>query len=59
MHLRVLRLEGREVLGVFTGDAPRPAYFILLSWDAEGRVGAIRDYRYAPYVAAEAEIEPG
>jgi RNA polymerase sigma factor (sigma-70 family) len=59
VHLRVLRLEGRDVLGVFAGDAPRPAYFILLAWDAEGRVSAIRDYRYAPYVAAEAEIDVG
>ncbi len=59
VRLRTGRLEGRDVLGVFVGDAARPAYFILLEWDADGRVIAIRDYRYAQYVAAEAEFEPG
>ena len=59
VRLAVGRLEGRDVLGVFAGGAARPSYFILLSWDGDGRVGAIRDYRYAQYVAAEAEFEVG
>jgi hypothetical protein len=28
----------------------------LLNWD-EGRVASIRDYRYVPYIANEAEYE--
>jgi len=50
------RLEGRDVIGVFAGPSTRPAYFILLDWDDAGRVSFIRDYKYAPYVAAEAEF---
>ena len=32
-----------------------PAYFVPLAWDG-GRVMHIRDFRYARYVAREAEI---
>jgi RNA polymerase sigma-70 factor (ECF subfamily) len=53
--LRVIHLEGRDAIGVFLGSAERPAYFMLLEWRA-GRVVAIRDYRYARYVANEAEL---
>jgi len=50
-------LDGREVLAVFREpDAARPAYFIELRL-VEGRVAAIRDFRYVPYIAQEAEIE--
>ena len=59
LRLAAGRLEGRDALGVFVGGAARPAYFILLEWDAEGRVGFIRDFRYAPYVATEAVLELG
>jgi RNA polymerase sigma-70 factor (ECF subfamily) len=69
--LRVARLEGRLVLAVYVARTPpaadrpqpdvageeRPTYFILLEWDG-GRVHAIRDFRYVPYIAAEAELEP-
>jgi hypothetical protein len=54
--LRVARLEGRLALAACVAGAARPAYFILLEWDA-GRVGSIRDFRYVPYIAAEAEFE--
>ena len=37
--------------------AAEPAYFTLLEWD-RGRVRAIREFRYVPYVAREAEIDP-
>ncbi len=57
MRFAAGRLEGRDAVGVFTGEATRPSYFILLEWDAEGRVSAIRDYRYARYVADEAVFE--
>jgi RNA polymerase sigma-70 factor (ECF subfamily) len=33
----------------------RPVYFVLLEWTG-ARVAAIRDFRYAPYVADEAEV---
>jgi RNA polymerase sigma-70 factor, ECF subfamily len=56
VRLAVVSLEGREALGVFLGEAAtRPAYFVLLTWEA-GRVSTIRDYRYARYVADEAEV---
>jgi RNA polymerase sigma-70 factor (ECF subfamily) len=59
VSLRVVRLEGQLVLGAYVAGAARPAYFILLGWNA-GRVASIRDFRYVPYVASEADIEePG
>jgi RNA polymerase sigma-70 factor (ECF subfamily) len=58
VRLAVVRLEGEDAIGVFVGEgATRPAYFILLSWEG-GRVAGIRDYRYARYVADEAEVAP-
>ena len=50
-------LEGREVLSVVR-DAhnPRPDYFIDLRW-RDGRVIAIRDFRYVPYIAQEGVFE--
>jgi RNA polymerase sigma-70 factor (ECF subfamily) len=51
------RLDGREVLAVFRrlSDA-RPGYFIELNV-VNGRVAAIRDFRYVPYIGRDAEIE--
>jgi RNA polymerase sigma-70 factor (ECF subfamily) len=54
--LRAVRLEGSLALAAFLPGADRAAYFVLLEWDA-GRVTAIRDYRYVPYIAADAEYE--
>src|SRR5437867_3861731 len=50
-------LDGREVLVVFKnpGDT-RPGYFIELDL-ADGRVAAIRDFRYVSYIGREAGIE--
>lgn len=50
-------VEGRPAALVWdtTASADRPAYFVLLDW-AEGRLIGIRDFRYARYAAAEAEI---
>ncbi|MGZ3448285.1 MAG: sigma-70 family RNA polymerase sigma factor [Polyangiales bacterium] len=56
VRLRVVHLEGRLGLAAFVGEARSPAYFILLSFD-DGRVESIRDFRYVPYIAAEAEYE--
>jgi RNA polymerase sigma-70 factor (ECF subfamily) len=50
-------LAGREVIAVFRnpGDA-RPGYFIELGF-GDGRVSSIRDFRYVPYITADAELE--
>ncbi len=57
VSLRVVRLEGELALAAHVGGAAEPSYFILLGWEG-GRVQSIRDYRYVPYIAREAEIEP-
>jgi RNA polymerase sigma factor (sigma-70 family) len=59
VELRVVQLEGRLALAAHVpgaAGAPRPSYFILLDWDS-GQVAAIRDFRYVPYIAADAEAE--
>lgn len=53
--LRTGKCEGREVIGVFRGEAETPAYIILLESDGE-RVGFIRDFRYVPYLMGELEF---
>lgn len=52
--LRVVELEGALALAAFEGDGDAPNYFILLDWE-DGVVQSIRDYRYVPYIAREAE----
>ncbi len=54
--LRVVALDGRLALGAYVTGAERPAYFILLEHVGE-RVTSIRDFRYVPYIASEAELE--
>jgi RNA polymerase sigma factor (sigma-70 family) len=54
--LRVGRLDGRLAFAAYVAGADRPAYFILLELEA-GRVKSIRDFRYVPYIAAEADFE--
>jgi RNA polymerase sigma factor (sigma-70 family) len=50
-------LDSREVIAVFRNPGDRhPGYFIELALD-EGRVAAIRDFRYVPYIARDAAIE--
>jgi RNA polymerase sigma factor (sigma-70 family) len=49
-------LEGREVIAVFENHAdPKPSYVMWLEW-CDGRISFIRDYRYARYVVADAEL---
>ncbi len=55
--LRVVRMDGELVLAAYVAKATRPAYFILLEW-GKGRVQSIRDFRYVPYIATEADFEP-
>jgi RNA polymerase sigma-70 factor (ECF subfamily) len=54
--LRVVRLEGQLAVAAYLAGAHEPAYFILLEFEA-GRVKLIRDFRYVPYIASEAEFE--
>jgi len=54
--LRIVRLEGQLAFAAFVAGAEKPAYFILLEFEA-GRVTSIRDFRYVPYIAVEAEFE--
>ena len=56
VQLRVVRLEGRFAFAAYVDGASTPAYFMLLEFD-RGRVQSIRDYRYVPYIAAEADFE--
>jgi len=50
-------LDGREVLAVFRDPrSARPSYFMELAL-VDGKVVAIRDFRYVPYIAREAVIE--
>jgi RNA polymerase sigma-70 factor (ECF subfamily) len=56
ISLRVVRLEGELALAAFVPGAATPAYFVLLTWEGD-QVKAIRDFRYVPYIAAEAEFE--
>ena len=58
VRLAVVQLEGRLALGAFVADAVKPAYWILLEWDS-GRVQRIRDFRYVPYIADEADYVLG
>jgi RNA polymerase sigma-70 factor (ECF subfamily) len=57
VSLHVVRLEGQLALAAHVGGADRPTYFILLEWEG-GRIQSIRDFRYVPYIATEAEFEP-
>jgi RNA polymerase sigma-70 factor (ECF subfamily) len=54
--LRPVRLDGQLALAAYVGGAAQPAYFILVEFEA-GRVASIRDFRYVPYIATEAEVE--
>lgn len=54
--LRVVRLEGQLAFAAYVAGAETPAYFVLLEFE-DGRVKSIRDFRYVPYIAAEAEFE--
>jgi RNA polymerase sigma factor (sigma-70 family) len=55
VSLRVVRLEGSLALAAFVAGAEKPSYFILLQWE-DGSVKSIRDFRYVPYIATEAEF---
>lgn len=56
LTLRVLSLEGTPAIGVYPPGLAeeKPAYFIQLVFEA-GKVVSIRDFRYVPYIANEAD----
>lgn len=45
-------LDGRDVLAAYPDGATAPAYYILLDF-AGGRVQAIKDFKYVPYLVAD------
>jgi RNA polymerase sigma-70 factor, ECF subfamily len=57
-HLALGAVEKRPAILVYDSREPSspPAYFVLLAW-GDARVSLIRDYRYAPYVMRDAEVE--
>jgi len=56
VRLRVVRLDGELALAAYVDGAEAPAYFVLLAFE-NGRVVGIRDYKYVPYITADATIE--
>jgi len=55
-HLAAAWVEGREVAAVFAAAKDeRPGYFMEIRW-SNGEILAIRDFRYARYVAENASI---
>jgi hypothetical protein len=57
VRLSVVALDGQLALAAHVGGAAAPAYFILLDW-LDGKVDAIRDFRYVGYIAADAAPIP-
>jgi RNA polymerase sigma-70 factor (ECF subfamily) len=57
VRLSVVELDGELALAAHVDGQPRPAYFILLTWDG-GQVQRIRDFRYVSYIADEAAYTP-
>ena len=55
VRLEVRTLEGRPVLAAFVDGNATPSYFMLLDF-ANGRVQSIRDFRYVPYIVADADL---
>jgi RNA polymerase sigma-70 factor (ECF subfamily) len=53
VRLRVVELEGRLAFAAYVGGAMEPKYFILIDVE-DGAVTSIRDFRYVPYIAADA-----
>jgi len=56
-RVQVGSVEGRPAILVFNAQEPSgaPVYFMLIDW-VNGEVARIRDYRYARYVMADAEV---
>jgi RNA polymerase sigma-70 factor, ECF subfamily len=53
------QIEGRPAILVYDPNEPRlarPTYFVLLEWDDDGKLIAIRDFRHARYAIEGAEV---
>ena len=55
VSVRLVRLEGHLALAAHVAGAATPSYFILLDFDGD-QLRGIRDFRYVPYIAADAEL---
>ena len=52
-------LDGREVIAVYRDAGDVHARYFMEIGTVDGRVSAIRDFRYVSYIAREAEIRRG
>jgi len=48
-------VDGRPAIALVREGSDAPVYFLLIEW-ADGRIRLVRDYRYVPYIAEEAEF---
>ena len=48
--------DGREAMAVWADAGDAPSYVVALDW-RDGRVAAIRDFRYARYVMIDGRFE--
>ena len=48
-------LDGREVIAGYRGEEAAPAYYIELKWK-DGKLAAIRDYFFVPYILRDAQL---
>ena len=55
VKLRLGHVDGALAFGAYVAGATSPSYFILLELDGD-HVALIRDFRYVPYIATEAEF---
>ena len=55
VRLEVVSFEGRLALAALVAPFRSPSYVVLLEWSA-GKVQSIRDFRYVPYIVADAEL---
>lgn len=55
VRLELAQLDGRDVLAAYPAGATAPAYYILLDVQ-DGRVQSIRDFKYVPYLVADAAL---
>ncbi len=56
VRLRTVRLDGRLALAAYVGAAREPSYAIVLEV-LEDKVTMIRDFKYVPYLIADAELD--
>ena len=55
VRVEVRMLEGQPVLAAFVDGGVTPSYFMVLEF-SDGRVQSIRDFRYVPYIIADADL---